>query len=186
MKDRRRRTFKATRGASSSVDRHGYIVTMANQIAVSGACLLLTGCSAITATSDALDTLGRPPAEARKMESASLDEVVQSSAEGWPDYELGRRFEYGVDVPQDTNCAVAFYDAAAWGWYNIVQTPSTYSGGLVLTLPPTTYRRAGMPWAREALRRLRAPSAGRSLAPERERCRVLYLSEHGTSPEHVK
>lgn len=107
------------------------------------------------------------PRRAKALEILSLDDLARADG-GWREYELGRRYEFGIGLPRDVLCARYWYGHAAISPYEDVGSPTVWGFN-----PPTvTY--VGVPWARIGLRRLSRermePQPGRSVEPLSMQC----------------
>lgn len=87
------------------------------------------------------------PPEARRLSGASLESVVDGAvdAEIWSEFELARRYEHGIGIERDLECAAFWYDDA---------TRRTYTNGIVTGGTRIGQQRTNHPLARAALRRL--------------------------------
>lgn len=120
--------------------------------------LCLASCQSVRGTANAFEDFFAPiegfPRYAQGLQTEPL-EALPAARRGWREYEIGRRFELGLGVPQDPACALRWYYVAAASPYEDIDwnTASGFYG--------QTVTRYGLPWARIAIRRIEksAPSA---------------------------
>lgn len=106
------------------------------------------------------------PAYARSLEKVPLEDLPKAER-GWREYEIGRRFEHGLGLPQDVACATYWYSQAAHSRYEI------YDDNPAWRINPPLVTRYGLPWARVALHRLSADVDGDADGPRlAARCRI--------------
>jgi len=142
----------------------------------------LAGCSSVTQAGDAMEVfwsgIEGMPAEARDLEGVPIATLARFRPQGWGEYELGRRFEVGLGLPKDEQCAAVFYSAAAQSPYDITQSASSYSIATqsTWTSAPMRQRRFGLPWARAAFRRLNVSLPVDEQAAARLRCEEVVAA----------
>jgi hypothetical protein len=111
----------------------------------------LAGCATLSAVDrgygDALAAIEPNPREAKLARKLSMQEL-KWAPRGWREYEIGRRFEEGIGVDRNLNCAAYWYRLASVSAYEQIDFNPAWG------VNPPTVTHVGLPWARLALRRI--------------------------------